>query len=450
MFFGNGFPFCDRRDFIADAIERGAGSIAYHVDDLAEPIADYGVPVCAVVGLDMHLADIATRFYDAPSTKMHLIGITGTNGKSSVAWFLYQALRFLEEPVSMIGTLGHVREGKKQSLSNTTPGVVELNRLLADDVAHGIQTVIMEVSSHGLEYARVKNIAFNQVAFTNLSRDHLDVHGSMAAYAKTKERLFQVPGLRAAVTNIDDVFGQQLQDNYQEHMSILSCSTQDEADICVLSTAIEGRCTRLELETPEGVCQLQTNLLGRFNQENLLIVIGLLLQMQYPLERIVEALAQLESPPGRMQAFGGADQPLVIVDYAHTPDALEKVLSALRTHCVGELTAVIGCGGDRDRGKRSLMAKVAELGADHLIFTDDNPRNEDPQAIVAEMLTGIEHQDQVTVLHERPDAIAYAVSKAGTGDIVLVAGKGHEDYQLINGERLKCDDCVTVADLLSE
>jgi len=325
---------------------------------------------------------------------------------------------------------------------------VSVHRLMAEFVAAGAKTVCMEVSSHALDQARVAGVAFDIAVFTNLTRDHLDYHGDMDAYAEAKARLFDFPHLKAAVINQDDAFGRELIERLRGRTQVLSFGLQGgDVQANAVKTSPDG--LTLAIATPHGEVQLRSPLLGRFNAANLLAVLAVLLAAGVPLAEAANMLAHAQPVAGRMERFGGnAGQPLVVVDYAHTPDALEKALQALREHTQGKLVCVFGCGGDRDRGKRALMGRIAEQLADIVILTNDNPRHEDPASIINEIATGM--QTTPTAIPDRVHAIRAALSEARAGDIVLVAGKGHEDYQQFGDRRLAYSDRDTVRALLGE
>ncbi|MDO9320171.1 MAG: UDP-N-acetylmuramoyl-L-alanyl-D-glutamate--2,6-diaminopimelate ligase, partial [Pseudomonas sp.] len=323
---------------------------------------------------------------------------------------------------------------------HTTPDPIGVQALLANLKQAGAKAVAMEVSSHGLDQGRVAALAFSVAVFTNLSRDHLDYHGSMAAYGAVKAALFARPGLRCRVLNVDDDFGRELAALPSESRLISYSLDDSTAYLYCRSADFDDDGVRADIVTPQGEGRLCSALLGRFNLSNLLAVVGALLALDYPLDEILGVMPQLQGPLGRMQRLGGGTQPLVVVDYAHTPDALDKVLEALRQHADGQLLCLFGCGGDRDRGKRALMAAVAEQRADRVLVTDDNPRTEAPEQIFADIRSGFTDAGKVSLQHGRGAAIAQLIASAQVGDVVLLAGKGHEDYQEINGVRQPFSD----------
>ena len=431
----------DGREHIADALRRGAAAVAYEVEG-ATVLPITNAPLIPVKGLIGQLSEIAGRFYGEPSRLLDLVGVTGTNGKTSVTQLVAQALDLLGQRCGLIGTLGTGFYGALESGRLTTPDPLAVQSTLNNLQKAGARAVAMEVSSHALEQGRVAALAFDIVVMTNLSRDHLDYHGSMEAYKAAKARLFDWPNLRCRVVNLDDDFGRELAVQAGESRVISYSLSDPEATLYCREATFDDDGVRAVLVTPQGEHMLRSRLLGRFNLSNMLAAVGTLLAMEHPLDEILKVTAKLEGPIGRMQRLGGGDKPLVVVDYAHTPDALEKVLQALRPHAKGQLACLFGCGGDRDRGKRPLMAEMAERLADRVIVTDDNPRTEDPLVIFEDIRPGFADPDAVTFISGRGDAIARAIADATVDDVIVLAGKGHEDYQEINGQRHDFSDLV--------
>jgi UDP-N-acetylmuramoyl-L-alanyl-D-glutamate--2,6-diaminopimelate ligase len=399
-------------------------------------------PVVWIEGLREQLGGIASRFFGEPSKALRVIGVTGTNGKTSIVQLLAQALHRAGHPAATIGTLGAGLYGAVREGERTTPDAIAVHGLLATFRDEGASHVAMEVSSHALEQGRVNAVAFELAVFTNLTRDHLDYHGTMGAYGAAKQRLFEWPGLGAAVINIDDAFGRVLASKLPADVRRLRYGIE-RAEADVVARAIGGSASGLafRITTPWGEADVASRLLGRFNVSNLLAVAACLGELGLPFERVVESLGALQPVAGRMSRIGGSGaQPLVVVDYAHTPDALEQALSSLRAHCSGRLTCVFGCGGERDKGKRPEMAAIAEALADRVIVTDDNPRGEDGDAIVEQILAGLRRPELARVERDRASAIALAIGEAQPGDVVLVAGKGHEPYQEVAGVKRPFDD----------
>ena len=435
------------------AVAAGARAVLWEpASGVTAPQLAPEVLVVAVPDLSTQAGFIADRFFDAPSARLAVTGITGTNGKTTCAWLLGAALSASGRRCAYLGTLGHGLSGQVLPGTHTTPDAVTLQRQLAQLRAAGAAAVAMEVSSHALDQQRCAGVRFQIAAFTNLSREHLDYHGDMQAYAKAKSALIDWPTLTATVINIDDELGAMLATRTQAADKLICSGRQRDASAQVpgsrfvqaLRSVPDARGQCIELRSSWGEATVQSELVGDFNIDNLLTVLGTLLAAGLNLSDACAALSECRAPPGRMQLAGGSGLPLAIVDYAHTPDALEKALRAARAHCTGRLLCVFGCGGERDRGKRAPMGRVAELLADTLYLTDDNPRGEDPAAIIAEILAGLSAPQRALVQHDRGMAIGAALSAAGAGDVVLIAGKGHEDYQLVGAERRAFSDLAQV------
>ena len=437
-------------EFLPQALERGAAAVAWEPDSewTEERVAGLEsartVPMIPVADLRREASEIAARYFDYPSRHMSVIGITGTNGKTSSTQFLARSLG----GCGIIGTLGNGLPDALEPATHTTPDPVDLQALMRGMLDAGAEAVAMEVSSHALDQGRVEAVHFDVAVLTNLSRDHLDYHGTMEAYADSKLRLFQRPGLRCAVINLDDPFGQQILDHLPAGVQALGYSLApvealpERLDGWLWARHIEPGSEGIEIsvQTSSGDGAFHSRLLGRFNVSNLLAVLGVLLQHDITLDDALGRLAELETVAGRMEKFGGGESPLVVVDYAHTPDALEHALQAAREHVTGKLICVFGCGGDRDRGKRPQMAEIAERLADRAIVTDDNPRTEDGDQIVNDILAGMKRPDEARVVRDRREAIRTAISGAAAGDLVLICGKGHEDYQLVGDQKFHfCD-----------
>lgn len=442
-------PQRDGRLFIADAIAKGATMVIWEREGF-DWRPEWQVEQIAVNGLQSQIGLIASRFYGHPTEKLWCIGVTGTNGKTTVTHWLAQAYRHLQQQAAVIGTLGNGRleaaglAGLRPS-HNTTPGPVELQACLAQFVAQSVDVVAMEVSSHGLDQGRVNGVAFDIAVLTNLTRDHLDYHQTMQAYQAAKRKLFDWPTLRTAVINAEDAFGATLiADLRAAGRPVLSYGIA-QGDVRAVVVKQQATGFVLQIETPQGAGRVTLNALGQFNVYNALAVVATLLANDVPLLAALAAVSAVVPVPGRMQMFGGVDQPLVVVDYAHTPDALEKALHSLRAQASGKLWCVFGCGGDRDSGKRADMGRIASQLADRVVVTSDNPRSEPPQQIIDMILQGA--GGDYVVEPDRASAIALAVRSAQAGDVVLVAGKGHENYQEIQGVRVAFSDadCVRSA-----
>ena len=412
------------------------------------------VPSPEVVWIDhlrAHLGEIAARFHGDPSASMTVVGVTGTNGKTSTVQLLAQAFAQLGKRAATIGTLGAGLHGALAAGERTTPDVIRVHGLLAEFRDAGATHVAMEVSSHALDQHRVDGVHFDVAVFTNLTRDHLDYHHTMEAYGAAKARLFAWPALRAAVINVDDAFGRELAAKLPGGVQPLryAAGTGD-AEIHARDVHTHSDGIDFELVTPWGSGIVHSRLLGRFNVANLLAVAGVLGALEVPFARIKAALEALQPVAGRMSRIGGGALPLVVVDYSHTPDALEQALLTLRAHCDGKLVCVFGCGGERDAGKRPEMGAIAERLADFAIVTDDNPRGEDGDAIVAQILAGMHSPDRAIVERDRARAIDLALSRATEGDVVLLAGKGHEAYQESGGVKRPFDDLQVARAALEE
>lgn len=426
--------------FAAAAAQAGAAVVLYEPPLPAGSAAP--ADAIAVPGLRAKLGAMADFFYDSPSAAMRVIGVTGTNGKTSTVQLLAQALHQPDAGAGSIGTLGAGLHGALQAGERTTPDVISVHRLLAQLRERGAAHVAMEVSSHALDQGRVDAVRFTVAVFTNLTRDHLDYHGSMEAYAQAKAKLFAWPDLAAAVFNLDDPFGRELAQRASVARRI-GCSAAGRADaqVAALSPHFSNAGIAFDLRVGSEVLPVRSSLIGRFNLDNLLAVAAVLHALAWPVGRIAARLSGLHPVPGRMQRLGGdANTPLVLVDYAHTPDALAQALACVRAHIPGRVICVFGCGGDRDRGKRAQMAALAEAGAELVIVTDDNPRHESGEAIVGEIVAGFRHPEAVVVERDRARAIAIAIAAAGPDDAVLIAGKGHEPYQEIGDVRRPFDD----------
>jgi len=442
----------DGRAFIPDAIARGAGAVFWDAPGFHWDSA-WKVANVAVEGLKAKLGAIADLVYGHPSRSVWVVGVTGTNGKTSCTHWIAQCLASRGRRAAVLGTLGNGVIGALRPAANTTPDAALVHELLAQFRDAGAWAVAMEVSSHGLDQGRVNAVAFDVALFTNLTRDHLDYHGTMAAYGAAKAKLFAWPGLSTCVINADDPFGQSLVDAARGRGQKVLTYGFGDADIAATGMATTPQGIALSVATPWGRGDVALQLAGAFNAANALGVLGVLLASGVALDDALAALARITAPPGRMQRLGGGFAPLVVVDYAHSPDALEKVLIALRPAVVdsGELVCVFGCGGDRDPGKRPEMGRVAALLADRVVVTSDNPRSEDPAAIADAIGQGIRdtgHRNYTTLL-DREAAIRTAIAGARGGDVVLVAGKGHEDYQERGGVRARFSDAETAAAALA-
>ncbi|ADI30789.1 UDP-N-acetylmuramoyl-L-alanyl-D-glutamate--2,6-diaminopimelate ligase [Methylotenera versatilis] len=434
----------DGRQYIGQAVQAGAAAVVWEQEGFTWN-ADWQVSNLAVQDLKQQVGGIAAEFYQNPSSKLTMIGVTGTNGKTSVSQWIAQCLTLLGKKTAVLGTIGNGFLGAQTEAANTTPDAILLQAMLADYVEQQADAVAMEVSSHGLDQGRVNGVAFDVAVLTNLSRDHLDYHETMEAYAAAKQKLFAWEGLITAIVNTDDAFGKSLVSalNAQDKPCLTYGLTS--ADVQGSDLKLHDTGLTMQINTPQGHALLSAPVLGRFNAYNVLAVLATLLALKVSLPDSLEAIAKIKPVLGRMQQFGGGDLPLVVIDYAHTPDALEKVLSTLKEQIdlaasSVKLICVFGCGGDRDAGKRPLMGNIASKLADQVFVTSDNPRSENPAAIIAAVVS--EMKAGYVVDADRANAIRAAIQGANSGDIVLVAGKGHENYQEISGVKYPFDDAL--------
>lgn len=437
----------DGRRFVDKAIGAGAAAVLWDSRGFKWKSA-WKLPNLGVPELRTHIGDIAGHFHGHPSRHLWVTGVTGTNGKTSCSHWIAQSLSRLGRKTAVIGTIGSGFPGALEPALNTTPDAVTLQAQLADFRTRGAEACAMEVSSHGIEQGRVGGVEFDVALFTNLSRDHLDYHKTMEDYAAAKAKLFHWPQLKHAIVNLDDVFGQQLARSIdRSRVNVLGYGL-GRGEIAGHRLDLSTRGLKLEITTPWGVAELDSPMIGGFNASNLLGVLGVLIMSDVPLRDAVEALSRVEPVPGRLQMVREPGAPLVVVDYAHTPDALEKALETLRATLSdeGRLHCVFGCGGDRDPGKRPLMGEVATRLADCTVITSDNPRSENPRAIIDEILAGA--HPNYAIEADRATAILQAISGAAPQDVVLIAGKGHETYQEIGDRRLPFDDAEVAREIL--
>ena len=430
-------------DYADQAAAAGAVAIAYDATT-ATSLPDVGIPLVPVEHLRARLGDIANRFFDEPSGVVRVAAITGTNGKTTVAWLLAQCLNRLGMRCGYIGTLGSGVGDIEVAEAMTTPDVISLHRHLAEFRDAGAELAAIEVSSHALAQDRIDGVRIDTALFTNLSRDHLDYHGDMAAYGDAKASLFTEAAPERRIINLDSGFGAELASRFGTDVIVVSTDSDRSADdrpcVIVRSVVPVAGGSQIKIDGSWGEASVSLPLPGEFNVANAALVLAYLLADGVDVDRAVFALERVAAPPGRMQRVAADGGPVVYVDYAHTPNALEVVLGALRPHCRGELWCVFGCGGERDPGKRPLMAGIVEKLADRVVITSDNPRGEDAGDIIAAIIEGLTDRDRATVIEDRAAAIAWTIAQADPADTVLIAGKGHEDYQLIGAERRKFSD----------
>jgi len=437
----------DPRLNIGEAVVAGAAAVIYEAVGFTWQ-TEWRVPHLAVKSLRDVIGGLASDALSHPSRQLWMAGVTGTNGKTSCSHWLAQCLTKLGRPSALIGTLGNGFPGELQAATHTTPDVVALHVMLADYLAHGAQAVAMEVSSHGLDQGRVAGVEFNAALFTNLTRDHLDYHGDMQRYGNAKRALFHWPTLEHAVVNLDDDFGVDLAASLDRQRLKVMGYGIGKGEIAAHRLDLSRHGLRLEIQTPWGKSELESRLIGAFNASNLLGVLGMLLAAGVRLPEATRVLAEVDPVAGRLQVVRETSGPMVVVDYAHTPDALEKVLMTLASikPSSGRLYCVFGCGGDRDPGKRPLMGEIATRLADEVYITSDNPRAESPRRILEDIVAGAGANHRVQ--EDRALAIREAIQKADANDIVLIAGKGHETYQEVSGTRYPFDDVAVAREIL--
>ena len=452
----------DGRDFINDAIARGVSAVLYDPEKFAWN-GDWKVPSLAVPNLKSRASQIAGNIYGHPSDALWMTGVTGTNGKTSVAQWVALGLERAGRKSAVLGTIGNGMVGHLQPAETTTPDAVALQRLLRDYVKQGAAACAMEVSSHGLDQGRVADIKYDVAVFTNLTRDHLDYHGTMEAYGDAKAKLFSARGLKHAVINADDAFGRQLiqllSDKQRNDLNVVRTGTHENAqqaypaaDLFAAQLSVSAAGLAFEIGGRFGRARVESDILGAFNASNLLSVIATLVVSGVALEDAAAIACKLPPVPGRMQTIRASDRlkPLVVVDYAHTPDALEKALSTLAAIVPehGRLISVFGCGGDRDRGKRPQMGGISARYADLSIVTSDNPRGEDPQRIITDIEAGMKGA-RFKSIADRHEAIYVALNEALSSDIVVIAGKGHEDYQIVGQTKHHFSDVEVAEEALA-
>lgn len=432
-------------DYLDDVIAAGAAAVAFDSSTATLRKTGTAVPVIPVADLAKHVGTIANRFYNWPSRNVGVLGITGTNGKTTVAWLLRQCIRSLDRACGYIGTLGSGLENIDGKDTMTTPDAVELHMRLAAFRDGGADYATVEVSSHALAQNRVAGIEFDTVLFTNISRDHLDYHGDMRSYAEAKALLFTACPARHRIINLDSEFGAELAVRCGQDVVTVSTKFDRVANgrpyVFARSVVADRLGSRVRVSSSWGEGEFTLPLVGEFNVANAVLVLACLLLKHVPMREACALLAEVEAPPGRMQRVpADADLPTVYVDYAHTPDALDNALRALCAHGAADVWCVFGCGGERDAGKRPQMGRIAEHRASRVVVTNDNPRGEDAGAIICEILGGMRDPRKAIAIEDRATAIAWAITQAGPADCVLIAGKGHEDYQLVGAERHRFSD----------
>ena len=442
-------------DFTTQAIAAGASAIVYDSAAVDSASVASVVPMIALPGLKQRIGEIANRWFDAPSESLIVAGVTGTNGKTTVAMLLARCMQILGRRCGYIGTLGQGIGEIMGSRGLTSPACIELHESLAGFRDENATHAAIEVSSHALSQGRTDGVRFDTAIFTNLSRDHLDYHGDMQNYFDSKARLFTDNALNHRIINIDCEFGLELADRCASNVVVVSTQFERVSNgrpfVFVRAVVSDETGSRIRFETSWGDAEFSIRMPGDFNVENVALVFAYLLRHGVSISEASEALARVDAPPGRMQRVEIASTvalPTVFVDFAHTPAGLEKALRAIRQHCKGELWCVFGCGGDRDRGKRSQMGEVASRLSDQAIVTSDNPRCENAAAIIDDILAGM--NDAAIVVEDRAAAIAYAIDACGDSATVMIAGKGHESFQIVGNESIPFSDFeIAVANLES-
>jgi len=446
----------DGKNYIAQALKKGAVAVLLDKDEILEDKKLNTALIAPVENINQALSAIAANFYDKPSEKLSVVGITGTNGKTSCAQFFAQAVALLGEPCGVMGTTGFgvfkykAHDGAVgQTMSSTgmtTPDPINVQKILAQFVEEKVGHCAIEVSSHGLVQHRVAAVSIKTAIFTNLSHDHLDYHGTMAAYGQAKAQLFAMPSVKHAVINLDDDYSSALFKSLGEHVSLMTYSVCRQKTLLPSAAhfslesieILEGQFTKaillLEQDGHQSRYPFVTSLMGQFNLSNLLAVIAALYAESFSIKKITDVIADIKTIDGRMERVNSNNSPQVLVDFAHTPDALEKALRALKPYTKSQLWCVFGCGGDRDKAKRPQMAAIAEALADHIVITSDNPRTEQPELILDDVASGFNASNFYRIA-DRAEAIAYAIEHASEADTILIAGKGHENYQIIGSEK---------------
>ncbi|MDX2346440.1 MAG: UDP-N-acetylmuramoyl-L-alanyl-D-glutamate--2,6-diaminopimelate ligase [Legionella sp.] len=439
----------DGRHFIPDAIKAGASAVFYDPKNSANFKLDNlsnTIPLTAYPDLGKKLGALASEFYAVPKAGFHITGITGTNGKTTIAYQLAQAHDLLGDSAAYMGTLGAGLLNAIQPLHNTTPDALCVQKFLHNWSKQNIQKITMEVSSHGLSQGRVSEVAFTQAIYTNLSHEHLDYHKTVEAYAAAKASLFNYSSLTSVILNQDDAHADVMRAKVPVGVNILTYGLNESCDVYAEHIKLRMTGSVFHVKTPIGNFECVVQALGRFNIYNSLAIITSLIADGFKLADIQAVMPKLLASPGRMEQV--AAKPVVLVDYAHTPDALEKALSTLAELKQSKLFVIFGCGGDRDKSKRALMAKVSEQYADHIIITSDNPRTENPHQILDEIAAGFDKNTNILKIENRKLAIQETLSLAASDDIILIAGKGHETYQEIGRERFLFSDAAVVRELI--
>ena len=447
--------------YAGDVVKKGAAVVLWDDDcdnclDIVRDISEQAVCL-RCENLKAKAGEIADRFYQSPSSRLNMIGVTGTDGKTSIAHFIAQCLDTKPERCGILGTLGNGFIDDLHVTGLTTADAINVHQSLSEMRSKGATSAVMEVSSHGLDQGRINSVLFDTAVFSNFSQDHLDYHDTLEEYAAAKRKLFFMPGLKVAIINLDDDYGRELAEECKQRLCVWGYSTSEDvsalkrhADFIVHARTIEPieNGFRLTVKTPKGSGCFNVGLLGSFNVSNVLAVLATLLVSNVPFDEAINRLSSIHPVAGRMEEIVVSGKPAVIVDFAHTPKGLESACKAVKEHFQGRLWCVFGCGGDRDQGKRPLMAEAVEQYADSIIVTSDNPRHEDPQKIIDEIVQGFGDKDDVKIIVDRREAIAYAISHADENDVVLLAGKGNESSQIVGDTYIALDDRLVARECL--
>ncbi|WP_367680232.1 UDP-N-acetylmuramoyl-L-alanyl-D-glutamate--2,6-diaminopimelate ligase [Candidatus Fukatsuia anoeciicola] len=455
----------DARYYIPQAIARGATAIIAEAKGIEAHIKNkeaninpliteiQGVPIIYIYDLTRYLSQLAGFFYPQSDTTLELVAVTGTNGKTTITQLLAQWSYALGKTSAVLGTIGSgLLNQQLTQTKNTTDSAVAIQKMLHYLSMQGANFAAIEVSSHGLIQHRVAALSFAAAVFANLSHDHLDYHGDMVSYEAAKWLLFSTHNVKQQIINADDKVGyrwlNKLPDAVAVTMQNKNFISGRKRWLATQSINYQAKGVVINFDSSWGTGYLQSRLLGKFNVCNLLIALATLLALDYPLTQLIATVSQLKPICGRMEVFNTLGKPKVIVDYAHTPDALKKALIAARLHCQGKLWCIFGCGGGRDKSKRPLMGNITEQLADYIVLTDDNPRNEEAHTIIADIRNGLFNVNHALVIHDRTEALTKTIMQAKEQDVILIAGKGHEDYQLVGNHQFKYSDRLTIARLL--
>lgn len=437
----------DGRLYIDNAIKNGAVAVVYEEENLVKDmVIPQQVPCIGVKNLSWYLPQLSIRFYGDLSKDIKISAVTGTNGKTTIAWLLSQAYSLLGDASAYIGTIGQGLPSELAPIVNTTPDILQIHKLFSNYKKNGISRVSMEVSSHALDQGRVNGVQFKQAIFTNLTHDHIDYHGSFRAYTEAKAKLFATPGLEQAIVNLDDPSAPLMIAAVHPSCNILTYGFHNDANVRAIDMVMDERGVFANIVSPWGAFSIALSLIGQFNLYNALAVFSALMCEGFEAKAVIQVLRQLVAAPGRMEVIH--NRPLILVDFAHSPDALKNVLMTLKQLKKGKLIVLFGCGGDRDKEKRPLMGAIAAQNADEVIVTSDNPRGENPEKIIDDIVSGFTNCTAYHRVSDRKQAIQLAIQLATKEDTILIAGKGHETYQIIGDVRSDFSDQIIAKSLL--